>query len=157
MSNKEYIHYFSVLKCLAMLAVICLHTFCTPVNFWYCYLNRNEIFIGVFLSQFLLAWAVPIFLMVSGALFLDKTKSIPIKKLYKKYILRLVLILLTFGTLYALMELIYTNKTINFFTVLTALKNVYAGQSWDHMWFIYMILGLYICIPPPKKLYFKSQ
>ena len=112
--NEKYVHYFSVLKCFAMFSVICLHTFCTPVNLWNEYLTSTEIFIGVFVSQFLKAWAVPIFIMVSGALFLDKSKDISIKKLYGKYILRLVLILIIFGTLYSLMEIVYTTHSISF-------------------------------------------
>lgn len=79
MDNKQYIHYFSVLKCIAMFAVICLHSFCTPVNFWREYLTNIDIFIGVFVSQFLISWAVPVFVMVSGALFLDESKEISYK------------------------------------------------------------------------------
>lgn len=154
--NEKYVHYFSVLKCFAMFSVICLHTFCTPVNLWNEYLTSTEIFIGVFVSQFLKAWAVPIFIMVSGALFLDKSKDISIKKLYGKYILRLVLILIIFGTLYSLMEIVYTTHSISFVTVLHAFKNMYSDKTWDHMWFIYMIIGLYICTPPLKLFISKA-
>lgn len=147
MDKHNYIHYFSVLKILAMLAVICLHSFVTPINFYRDYLSQAEIFIGVFISQFLIAWAVPVFIMVSGALFLDKNKSITIHKLYGKYILRLCLILLLFGTLYSLMELVFLEKSISFSLIISALKNMYSGKSWAHMWFIYMIIGLYIVTP----------
>ena len=79
--NNKFIHYFSVLKILAMFAVICLHTFCTPVNLYKEYLTNSEIFIGIFVSQFLKSWFVPIFVMVSGALFLDKSKDISKKNI----------------------------------------------------------------------------
>lgn len=48
--------------------------------------------------------------MISGALFLEPTKEISLSKLYKKYIMRMVIVLFTFGWLFALMEVVFVEK-----------------------------------------------
>ena len=59
---------------------------------------------------------------------------------------------LSFGTLYAIMELVFTEHCITCKTFFIALKNVYTGNFWDHMWFIYMLIGLYIVTPILKTI-----
>ena len=46
-------------------------------------------------------FAVPIFVMISGALFLDPKKDIPIRKIYSKYILRIVIAFVFWSVVYA--------------------------------------------------------
>ena len=81
-------------------------------------------------------WCVPMFFMMSGALFLKK--DIPIKKLYSKYIFRLVVAFFIWSILYALFTPGY------FFT------NVFKGHY--HMWFLFIMIGVYICIPIVKAI-----
>ncbi len=150
--SQNYIHYFSSLRCIAMIAVIIIHTVANTIGNYSQFLNSHQIFIGVFLKSITITWAVPIFIMISGALFLDKTKELSLSKLYSKYILRLILVLLTFGVLYALMEIVFYEHKINFRIILLSLKNVYEGKTWDHLWFVYMLIGLYIITPLLKIL-----
>ena len=151
-AEKAYIHYLSFLKCIGMFAVIGIHVFCTTVYQYEQSYSNAELFAAYFLTNVLRMWAVPVFVMISGALFLNPEKKIPLKKLYSKYILRLVLVLLTFGFLYAMMELVFDARTFRPSMLLTAWKNVYSGNLWDHMWFVYMILGLYMTVPVFQRL-----
>lgn len=48
------------------------------------------------------------------------------------------------------MEIVYSTHSFSISSLLIAFKNMYSGNSWDHMWFIYMIVGLYIITPPLK-------
>lgn len=150
MKKRSYVHYLSVLKCVGMLAVIGIHVFCTPVSRWRGSFSAAGLWAGVFLTDVLRAWAVPVFVMVSGALFLGREVSVG--KMFGKYILRLVLVLLTFGTLYALMEIIFAERSFSVGMLAVALRNVYAGALWDHMWFVYMCIGLYVVTPPLQRL-----
>ena len=50
----------------------------------------------------LLRWCIPVFVMISGALFLDQNKEINIKTLYKKNILRLFIALIFWSLFYAI-------------------------------------------------------
>ena len=148
--EKSYTHYLSFLKCLGMFAVIGIHTFCTPFSYWSDSYTSLGSFLSYFLTNALRAWAVPIFVMVSGSLFLDKSREISFYKLYGKYLLRLIFTLFTFGTLFALMERVFTAHAVSIKMLPLALIDVYAGNLWDHLWFVYMIMGLYIVTPPLK-------
>lgn len=145
--KKSYTHYLSVLKCIGMFSVICIHTFCTPFSYWSEQYSSIGMFLSYFLTNGLRAWAVPIFVMVSGSLFLDKSREISFSKLYGKYLLRLVFTLLTFGMIFALMERVFNARTFSINMILLALLDVYTGNLWDHLWFVYMIIGLYIITP----------
>lgn len=79
-------------------------------------------------------WGVPIFVMISGALFLGR--DIPLKTLYSKYILRLVCAFVAWSLFYA----IISGGRIRHI-LLVAISGHY------HMWFILMMMGVYICIP----------
>ena len=148
--QKTYTHYLSFLKCIGMFAVIGIHTFCTPYSYWSTSYTSLGAFLSYFLTNALRAWAVPIFVMVSGSLFLDKSREISFSKLYGKYILRLVLTLFTFGMLFALMERVFIAKGFSINMIPLSFLDVYSGNLWDHLWFVYMIIGLYIVTPTIK-------
>ena len=62
--------------------------------------------------QVLVRWAVPCFLMMSGVLLLDKSKEMSLEKL-KKYIYKTLLISVTFGFGFCMIENIFEgNKNI---------------------------------------------
>jgi len=84
-------------------------------------------------------WGVAIFVMISGTLFLNK--DIPIKKIYLKYILRMVL---SFG-FWAFIYAIFAKGTI-----LSKISVLIEGKY--HMWFIPMIIGIYMSIPMIKTI-----
>lgn len=89
--------------------------------------------------------AVPIFIMISGALLLDKDKEITWSKI-KKYILKMLLVLATFGFGFAIIESVMNNG-LNIGAIIEAGKNLLEENTWGHMWYIYMLIGLYILTP----------
>ena len=93
------------------------------------------------------AIGVPLFLMISGALFLDIKKETTLKELYGKYILRMVLALILFGTVFNLMELVYDTNSLSPDNFVTAVKYVITGETWGHLWYIYMVIGIYLFMP----------
>ena len=66
----------------------------------------------------LLMWAVPCFLMVSGALLLNPAKEIPLKKLFGKYIKRMFLALLIFTFIFQLFDILMTGQPLTFHNVI---------------------------------------
>ena len=92
-------------------------------------------------------WGIPGFIMLSGAFLLSKDKGFDIKTFYKKYILRIVVILLIWGTLYGVLLKFEELGTFDFNNVYTSLIDVLTGNAQDRLWFLYMILGLYIVTP----------
>ena len=95
-----------------------------------------------------LIWlAVPCFIMISGSLLLNPERNINIDKI-KRYILKMLYILVIFGFTYCLLENIFNYGFSNIFKLLyESIFNLFKEKSWSHMWYIYMLIGLYIITP----------
>ena len=84
-------------------------------------------------------WSVPIFVLISGALFLNPDKPLIIKQLYKKNILRIVYSFFFWSFLYVVcVEGLESG-------LIVVLVSVLKGPP--HFWFLKMMIGLYILIP----------
>ena len=59
----------------------------------------------------------------------------------------MLLVLISFGTFYSFLEIFFEVRTINFSIILKSVLNTIQGKTWDHMWYIYMLIGLYIVTP----------
>lgn len=137
--SNNRLYYFDILRIIATFFVITIHIcilnweLLEPTSFDWKVLNVFES-----ISQI----AVPLFFMISGALFLDPTKEITIKDLYTKYILRLVVAYLLWSMLYVLLSGVssYTDFIVIF------VKGHY------HMWFIPAIIGCYMTVPFLRKI-----
>lgn len=82
-------------------------------------------------------WSVPLFAMITGFLFLNPNKELPLKKLYGKNILRLILALVFWTLFYAV--------TIHFPFYPFPCKKA-------HFWYVEICLGLYISLPLLKRV-----
>lgn len=97
-------------------------------------------------------WGVPVFVMISGALFLDRD-DIPVKRIYSKYVLRMLIAYCVWSFIYYLFAgdtilhqlkgLIQPGKTDKLINII---------NSHYHLWFILMIVGIYICLPIVKQI-----
>lgn len=97
-------------------------------------------------------WAVPLFVMISGSLFLDSNKKISINKIYTKYILRLIIAYIFWSFIYTLCfsTLRYYNL-FSFDGIWNTIVGTLKGGMY-HFWFIFMIIGLYVMTPVLKEL-----
>lgn len=128
--------FFDYLKVFAALAVIIIHV--TYQNYFSVGVNTYEWQTMNFFNS-ISRWGIMIFIMISGALFLNR--DISIKKLYSKYILRLVIVFIVWSIFYAF---------LNYDSVELFVETFLYGYY--HMWFILRLLGLYICIPIIKLI-----
>ena len=85
--------------------------------------------------------AVPLFVMLSGALLLAKQEKY-ISFFFKRF-RKLLVPLLFWGVLY----LIWDRTNGNFHTFEAGLSKLLSGQVYFHLWFLYMIIGLYFTVP----------
>ena len=141
--------YLDVLRIIAIIAVVMIHVsnkFLTePMSdttpfLWYvscAYYSFSR-------------WAVPVFCMISGALFLDGKQNIPIKMLYKKYIYRIFISFVFWSIVYAV-YVNFGNDWHKLSTIKTFIGDVVHGHY--HLWFLWMIGGLYISFPILKLIY----
>lgn len=134
---SQRIVYFDYLRVFATFAVIVIHVSAQ---------NRSVIDVNTFRWQIssayeaVTSWAVPVFVMISGALFLSRVCAV--KDLYCKYILRLITAFICWSFIYAVSWGGGGRQV---------LLNTIKGRYY-HLWFIPMMVGLYICIPILQKI-----
>ena len=139
--------YMDYLRFFAVIAVVAIHV--SGQNWYLTNFKMLEWNIcNVFNS--ISRWGVPVFVMLSGALFLEK--EIPLKQLFYKYILRLVISYFVWSVLYA--SLIPIGYYILGRTTALSWKAIVAKsiQGSYHLWFVPMLVGLYMCVPIFKKI-----
>ena len=142
-SGNSRIFYMDFLRVISMLAVVLLHTASAKINSVDIGSLNWQVF-NFFDSA--TRWSVPIFVMISGILFLNPQKEISIRTIYKKYIPRLLIILFAWNFLYAIFSCVIDHA----FSIQIFFNNILLGPV--HMWFLYMIVGLYMLIPFFRKI-----
>ncbi len=97
-------------------------------------------------------WAVPCFIMVTGALLLRPERQIGYRKLFSKYIARALKAIVVFGVLFAVLEAVFDPAMRSWSAFLGGVAEVFTGSTWSHMWYLYCLLGLYLLLPAYKKI-----
>ncbi len=93
----------------------------------------------------LMRWGVPIFIMISGALFLSRKQSI--KKIYKKNITKILVLIIFWTLFYNIWQLTFSDTVFTFRVFLT---NLASGPY--YLWFLYTLIGLYMVAPLLQQL-----
>lgn len=146
--NNNRILFADILRIIATFSVIIYHV-CT--DRWYADIgNYSEwIVIDFFVSE--LRWCVPMFFMLSGMNFLNPDKDITFGKLYKKYILRIVIALIFWSIIYkslaVIANYIFEIKEITQDDIINIFISYLKEPSWFHLWYLYPLIGMYIMTP----------
>ena len=136
--------YLNYLRVFAMFSVILIHVFVTARTDFNNQLFSNRVVTEVF-SQ-ILHFGVPIFFMITGTLFLNKNKEISIEILYKKYIFKYIMGIVVFGWAFSAME-IFFSEGLSISILTKGFLNMIEGKSWEHMWYLYSLVGVLIFLP----------
>lgn len=96
-------------------------------------------------------WAVPVFLMVSGALLLDQARRLTWADVWR-YVSRMLFVLATFGLAFCLIESVYSHGGLSLAVVGEAAWNLLIGNSWGHLWYVYAMLFVYLLTPAFREL-----
>lgn len=143
--------FLDVLRVLATCAVVLMHvlTGATDVTDASIVPEYRSLLLSV---MDLVTWCVPIFLLISGYLFLNPERTLTYPVMIKKYCRRIALAILLFGVPYAASELVVAERTFRIRMIPEALKMTLMGHTWSHMWYLYLILFLYLITPLLKKV-----
>ena len=143
--------FLDVLRVLATCAVVLMHvlTGATDVTDASIVPEYRSLLLSV---MDLVTWCVPIFLLISGYLFLNPERILTYPVMVKKYCRRIALAILLFGVPYAASELVVTERTFRIMMIPEALKMTLTGHTWSHMWYLYLIFFLYLVTPFLKKV-----
>ena len=135
--------YADLLRAMAMLAVVLLHL--SGSRLGNVAVGSAEFHI-LNLYDSLTHWCVPVFIMLSGMFLLDPKHPLTPAKLFFGHILRMLVALAVWGTAYALVGQV-TSGGLTLESVRAALYQVALGKTHFHLWFLYMIVGLYLITP----------
>lgn len=94
----------------------------------------------------LVRWCVPVFVMLSGAFLLDPKKSERLPILFLR-ILRIFAALVVWAAVYALVNHVAAGGSLSLRGFKSALWSAVLGNTHYHLWFLYMIIGLYLVTP----------
>ena len=143
--------FLDVLRVLATCAVVLMHvlTGATDVTDASIVPEYRSLLLSV---MDLVTWCVPIFLLISGYLFLNPERTLTYPVMIKKYCRRIALAILLFGVPYAASELVVAERIFRVMMIPEALKMTLTGHTWSHMWYLYLILFLYLITPLLKKV-----
>ena len=141
--NSGYQFYIDILRIIACFSVIMLHA---SAQAWYSLPVDSFGFKVANSYDALFRFGVPVFVMISGALFLAPEKEPDVKKLYRHNILRLAILYIFWSCLYGLMDCRgFDPAGIGWKDVL---REMILGRY--HLWFLPMIIGIYVLLPVLK-------
>ena len=137
--RKRELHY-DLLRIISAFSVVILHC---AAQYWYD--------LDIYGMQWMIAnsydaifrFGVPVFVMISGALFLAPEYKLDIKRLYKHNILRMVVIYVLWSGLYGLWDCRYADHSV--LGIKDVLREMMGGRY--HLWFLPMIIGIYMILP----------
>ena len=134
--------YLDCLRIFAAFAVVMIHTCALK---WHAVEYTSPKFFAFNLYDAGVRWAVPVFIMISGAFLLDNSKPLTLAKLYKKQMFRILTALIFWSLAYAVYYSVRGGET--------------SRQFWErflyghfHLWYLYMLIGLYIIAPLLRKI-----
>lgn len=145
MGSRKTIQYFQWLRALGAVGIVILHAIFTRHNAGVTMSDSGSLVDGL-VCIVAGRWAVPVFFMMSGALMLDPSRSMDWSKTLR-HVWRLGFVLLTFGTVFCLIEAYVDTGGVSFAMVCQALLNLVTARSWDHLWFVYQLMGFYLVTP----------
>ncbi len=137
-SIKARLFYLDVLRIVACFAVVCIHVISRA---WYTTNVNSEQWAYLNAFDSALRWCVPVFVMISGALFLRDGKSESFFTIMRKRVLKVFLAFCLASTLYAAWDVILGKVS----GMQALLLDIVSGRN--HLWFLYMLVGLYLVTP----------
>lgn len=147
-SNSRVL-YIDILRIVSIFAVILLHVSAPYVENMHAY-GVNAWWVGNMVDS-ATRWCVPVLIMVSGKLMLNNDKDIRIIYFLKKRFIKILVPLIFWSFIY----MIWNNRFVlewNLDLFLNFIKKLYEGNVYIHLWYLYMIIGLYL-ITPIIKVY----
>ncbi|MCD7034482.1 acyltransferase family protein [Metabacillus sp. GX 13764] len=139
---KNRIVYFDWLRVIATIGVVMLHS-AAPILYEYKDLPQNQWWVGHVFDT-LTRWCVPIFFMMSGALLLNPDKREPLQTFFKKRAIKVFIPFAAWSIFYLAIQ-IKTGKLDP--SPAAAAKAVLEDKVYYHLWFMYVIIGLYVITP----------
>lgn len=133
--KKIIFYHFYILRIISSFAVVLIHV---SADYYYkSKINCFDFKISFFYNG-IARFGVPIFYMISGALFLNQ--DISFNKMYNKYIKRMLIHLIIWSFIYSISNVKLSKNNIKKI-ILKFFSSHY------HLWFLFSIIGIYMLVP----------
>ncbi len=136
----------SLMRCIACIGIVVLHTVFAASQYFAGSITPMQNMFSRMVDNNMM-WAVPVFLMVTGALQLDPGKELPLKKLYGRYLLRILVALVACCIIFRIFDMIMDGEGFTVAGVLQAFTELVTSRCWGHLWYLYLLIGLYLMLP----------
>ncbi|MGD8118661.1 acyltransferase [Vibrio sp. TRT 29B02] len=141
---RERVHFFDLLRCVAAVAVIAIHVLAPyryelgliPFNQWATAVGVNSV----------TRWAVPVFILITGALMLSDKRPFDFKYYVKRRLGKVLLPFIVWSLFYAFLA----GWSLNGFDsqqTQSLLENSLTHATYYHLGFFYYFIPLYFVIP----------
>ena len=151
MNTRKNIDAFSYLRVFATFGVILLHVAYSSYLLFKDSISLHEGTALLCITN-ALRFAVPCFVAVTGALLLNPEKEITIGDTLKKYMLRILVSLVVFSCIFWIFDMIMDSESFGISYILTGLKELYTADGWSHLWYMYLLIGIYALLPFYKMI-----
>ena len=137
-----------ILRLMATLAVILTHVCGGPIK-TLSILDVDWQILNCFRAA--ITWDVPVFVMISGGIFLNPRKELSLKVLYCKYIKRLVVAFAFWSAIFQTYYAVYTTHTSSVTLNWKGFLSEFLIGPYP-FWYLFMLAGVYATIPFLKKI-----
>lgn len=139
---------YDLLRIISCFAVVMIHV----VDCWEQDVSRYTFFPALdrqmlaYVYDSLARFAVPCFVMISGAFILDNVKNLNYREFYHKSFQRVGIPTIIFTILYSALKIVKT--LVNHDSgICDVLVKIVEGRPYFHMWYLYMLIGVYTLAP----------
>ncbi|NOI68447.1 acyltransferase family protein [Vibrio sp. 99-8-1] len=141
---KERVFFFDLLRCVAAIAVIAIHVL-APYRHELGVISFDEWFTAISVNS-LSRWAVPVFILITGALMLSDRREFNLPYYLKRRLGKVLLPFLVWSLFYAYLSG-WTAQGFIAQEVEGALLNSATSATYYHLGFFYYFIPLYFVIP----------
>lgn len=146
---------YDLLRVISMIAVIMIHVSITWISGFSKYISDggeiNMLLYPIMACVYntISRFAVPCFIMLSGAFVLDDDKTADYYNFYHKKFMKIGVPTIIFSILYVLYRILlcFLGEGSVLKEAVTLIKDIIVGAPFYHMWYIYMLLVLYMLAP----------
>ncbi|MGI6512622.1 MAG: acyltransferase [Catenisphaera adipataccumulans] len=149
--TREVVSYFSYLRIVACICIIILHIVYSAVLVYGNSISAEQYTHSMMICNNLM-WAVPCFVMITGALLLDPNREVSLKKLFGKYISRMIWALAIAIVVFNFVDLWMNHDSFSVSMIGSMVYQFFTNTSWSHLWYLYLLIGLYLILPAMKKI-----
>ncbi|WP_244648285.1 acyltransferase [Ruminiclostridium herbifermentans] len=146
-ASNNRVAFVDTLKLLAILGVITIHISATPLTSLE--IASLDWYVALFFGS-IIRWAVPIFLMCSGVLFLKDDKVITTKQIFTKYLFRILCALFVWAAFYEAIDILKVFNRIGYIDydiIYKSIKKILLFNTKSHLYYLYIVILIYSLLP----------